>query len=370
MEYCAKHVVANWDNRKFRGDFLRRIHSANPDAIEFILETFRKEEKLSEGVLCQFLPSISYSLNLSGCNYLRNSVLRQISFYCKNLRILILDGCKQLSNYCLLSILHNCWKLQTLSLCGCFLITDGPFITSWSLFYGLHALYPLRKLSLSHCSQLSGEFAITVVKNCSQLRCLDISHCRHISQDALQKLFTITFSELDVSCIPALTDDSLRFFLPYCDFLTSLRMDHSAVSDELLAQLLRRCRRLVSLSVANSPGVGDRALMSLARHAVRLQRLTVDNDMITDAGIRAVLDALPIGYLSAAFCYQLTDEAFRNVDETMALKEVNVTWCEKLTDETFRRLQHCKRLTRVGMKGCRVSSPVIHQCEESGLTFF
>ena len=64
------------------------------------------------------------------------------------------------------------------------------------------------------------------------------------------------------------------------------------------------------------------------------------------------------------------DEAFRNVDETMALKEVNVTWCEKLTDETFRRLQHCKRLTRVGMKGCRVSSPVIHQCEESRLTFF
>lgn len=136
-----------------------------------------------------------------------------------------------------MSILHNCWKLQTLSLCGCFLITDGPFITSWSLFYGLHALYPLRvpfrsspplqKLSLSHCSQLSGEFAITVVKNCSQLCCLDISHCRHISQDALQKLFTITFSELDVSCIPALTDDSLRFFLPYCEFLTSLRMESS-----------------------------------------------------------------------------------------------------------------------------------------------
>lgn len=38
--------------------------------------------------MCQFLPSISYSLNLSGCNYLRNSVLRQISFYCKNLVIL------------------------------------------------------------------------------------------------------------------------------------------------------------------------------------------------------------------------------------------------------------------------------------------
>ena len=97
----------------------------------------------------------------------------------------------------------------------------------------LTLLSSLQKLSLSHCSQLSGEFAITVVKNCSQLRCLDISHCRHLSQDALQKLFTITFSELDVSCIPALTDDSLRFFLPYCDFLTSLRME-SALSLALL----------------------------------------------------------------------------------------------------------------------------------------
>lgn len=56
MEYCARLVVANWDNRKFRGDFLRRIHTyekeyscirrANLDAIEIILDTFRKEKKV------------------------------------------------------------------------------------------------------------------------------------------------------------------------------------------------------------------------------------------------------------------------------------------------------------------------------------
>lgn len=58
--------------------------------------------------------------------------------------VLVLDGCKQLSNYTLQYILQNCWKLETLSLRGCFLITDGPFITSCSLFYGLHALVSLR----------------------------------------------------------------------------------------------------------------------------------------------------------------------------------------------------------------------------------
>lgn len=60
MEYCARLVVANWDNRKFRGDFLRRIHTyeeespcvcrANLDAIELILDTFRKEEKVASVV--------------------------------------------------------------------------------------------------------------------------------------------------------------------------------------------------------------------------------------------------------------------------------------------------------------------------------
>ena len=61
--------------------------------------------------------------------------------------ILVLDGCKQLSNYTLQYILQNCWKLEVLSLKGCYLITDGPFITSCSLFYGLHALVSLRVLS-------------------------------------------------------------------------------------------------------------------------------------------------------------------------------------------------------------------------------
>ncbi|KAM7458691.1 hypothetical protein BLSTO_00556 [Blastocystis sp. subtype 1] len=186
LEYCAKQMVRNWDNRKYRSQIIRRLHtSANVDVVDSIVDEFIKEKKLSEGILCQFLPSICYHLNLTGCDFLRNSVLRQISFYCKNLNVLVLDGCKQLSNYTLQYILQNCWKLEVLSLKGCYLITDGPFITSCSLFYGLHALVSLRRLSLSRCSQLYGEFAIAVVKNCSQLCDLDISYCRHITQDAL-----------------------------------------------------------------------------------------------------------------------------------------------------------------------------------------
>lgn len=90
-----------------------------------------------------------------------------------------LTAANSISNYTLQYILQNCWKLEVLSLKGCYLITDGPFITSCSLFYGLHALVSLRVLSrlslhtsasrCPRCSQLYGEFAIAVVKNCSQL---------------------------------------------------------------------------------------------------------------------------------------------------------------------------------------------------------
>ncbi|KAK8790385.1 hypothetical protein WA171_001911 [Blastocystis sp. BT1] len=269
---------------------------------------FRKQNKLSEGILCQFLPSICYSLNLTGCDFLRNSVLRQISFYCKNLNTLILDGCKQLSNYSLQSILQNCWKLEVLSLRGCFLITDGPFITSCSLFYGLHALVSLRKLCLSRCSQLSGEFAVAIVKNCSQLRYLDISYCRHISQDALQKLFVIFFTELDVSYIRAVADESFRVLIPHSEYLTSLRMDHAEVSDSVLKELLMHATRLKELSIANSSSIGDSTLCCLAHYSHRLTSLTIDNSSITDVGVSAILGSLPITHLSAAFCCHLTGE--------------------------------------------------------------
>ena len=133
-------------------------------------------------------------------------------------------------------------------------------------------LSSLQKLSLSHCSQLSGEFAITVVKNCSQLRCLDISHCRHKTpcrscSPSPSRSWTSAASPPSpttrcASSSPTATSSRRCAWSPRSPSLSS---SHSAVSDELLAQLLRRCRRLVSLSVANSPGVGDRALMSLAR---------------------------------------------------------------------------------------------------------
>lgn len=39
---------------------------------------------------------------------------------------------------------------------------------------------------MSRCSQLYGDFASSVAKNCSQLNTLDISYCRNINGDALQ----------------------------------------------------------------------------------------------------------------------------------------------------------------------------------------
>lgn len=67
---------------------------------------------------------------------------------------------------------------------------------------------------------------MAIVKNCSKLRYLDISYCRHITQDALQKLFVIFYTELDVSYIPAVTDESFRILVPHSEYLTSLRMEY------------------------------------------------------------------------------------------------------------------------------------------------
>ncbi|CBK22062.2 uncharacterized protein [Blastocystis hominis] len=369
-------MVSKWDDRRYRSKIIMQLHSmstrANIDVIEYIVDMFIKERKLSQGILFQFLPSICYHLNLTGCDHLPNSLLCQISFYCKNLVVLVLDGCRQLSNDSLQSILQNCWKLEVLSLKGCFLITDVPFTSSCSLFYGLHALVSLRKLCLSRCSQLSGEFVVSVVKNCRKLRSLDISYCRHVTQDALLKLLSLFYTELNVSYVPAVNDVVLRQLQSRCEFLVSLQIAHTSITDEGFKGVLQRCPQLQHLDISNSAQLTDATLCHCALYTPRLQSIILDNNSITDLGVTCLLSGLSLRLLSVAFCCNITDKSFACIGEKSEskLKEVNVMWCGKLTDESIRRLQRCKKLARIGVKGCVLSTPVLHSCEERGVILF
>ena len=58
VDYCAKQIVNNWDNRKYRGEILRQLHTyflprvdkfiyrANADMVDYVLNTFRTQKKV------------------------------------------------------------------------------------------------------------------------------------------------------------------------------------------------------------------------------------------------------------------------------------------------------------------------------------
>lgn len=73
-----------------------------------------------------------------------------------------------------------------------------------------------------------------MVKNCSQLCDLDISYCRHITQDALMagaraaahrwKLFSLYYTQINASYIPSMNDEVLAQLAPRCESLRSLQV--------------------------------------------------------------------------------------------------------------------------------------------------
>ena len=65
---------------------------------------------------------------------------------------------------------------------------------------------------------------MSVVKNCRKLRSLDISYCRHVTQDALLKLLSLFYTELNVSYVPSVNDVVLRQLQSRCELRVSLQI--------------------------------------------------------------------------------------------------------------------------------------------------
>ena len=211
---------------------------------------------------------------------------------------------------------------------------------------------------------------MAIVKNCSKLRSLDISYCRHVTQDALLKLLSLYYTELNVSYVPAVNDVVLAQLQTRCEFLTSLRIAHTSITDAGFEKVLQHCSQLQFLDISNSASLTDATLLHCSTYTPKLRSIVLDNDMITDLGVSSLLCALPIFSLSVAFCSNITDKSFACIKESSKLEEVNVMWCNKLTDESLRRLQRCRKLTRIGVQGCVLSQPMLHSCQERGVVLF
>lgn len=361
QDSIVEYLVQNWESRqiwscvhsKLKLTDSRRL---SPCIIELLVKAFVKHNMFTESLFCHLVPFVQTSLDLTGCNFLKNVSLRQISFHCRNLSILILDGCKQLRNGVLLAIIQNCTKLETLSLVGCQEITDRPFETSSYPFHVPMVLLSLKSLTLSWVTQLEGTFATSLAK-CSELKSLSLAHCRRMQKDALIKLFSsLNLQFLDVSHVPAVDDEVLLQLSSNCKNLKVFKLEKCHVRDESLIRVCTNSPHLEVLCVGANSLISDSLLEHLSIHNKCLQVLDLSNcARLTNAGMSLVLSCLHVSSLNVSFCTLISDGAFDvPVGCLNSLVEIDLSFCQ-ISDVTIPLLSQCEKLKHANLVGCGIS---------------
>ncbi|KAL2945110.1 DNA repair protein rhp7 [Bienertia sinuspersici] len=118
-------------------------------------------------------------LVLDGCEKLTDSSLKFIAETCSQLRVLDLSNLGKLSDIGLALLTNGCCKLQDLKLRRCRFSDDAiaAFLEASGEF--------LHELSLNGISKVAQNTTISLARRCKNLESLDLSWCRHLTDEAL-----------------------------------------------------------------------------------------------------------------------------------------------------------------------------------------
>ncbi|KIY67959.1 RNI-like protein [Cylindrobasidium torrendii FP15055 ss-10] len=142
-----------------------------------------------------------------------------------NLRILDIAYCN-ITDDAIEGIVHHAPRIQTLNLSGCQLLTDRALDAVATL--GGH----LDVLILAHVPNISDLGVVNFTRNCVNLRCVDVSFCRHLtdmsvfelaSLECLRRLSLVRvhhLTDLGLSAIAEQAKSLERLHIDYCDKLT------------------------------------------------------------------------------------------------------------------------------------------------------
>ncbi|KAL0067587.1 SCF ubiquitin ligase complex subunit [Marasmius tenuissimus] len=165
----------------------------------------------------------------------------------ENLRVLDLTNCK-ITDDAVEGIVTHAAKIQNLNLSGCSQLTDRTL-------YSLCALGSyLDVLILAHVSNITDRGIVQFARACPNLRCLDLSFCRNLSDmsvfelsglPSLRRLSLIRVHKLTDVAMFALAEHATgleRLYISYCDHI-SLEAGH------ILLKNLKRLRHLAATGV-------------------------------------------------------------------------------------------------------------------------
>ena len=135
----------------------------------------------------------------------------------------------------------------------------------------------LRSIKISGAVMVTDEGAISMIKKCPQLHCLDISHCHKITNKTLVALgqYSHHLSHLDVSILNNLTDVGVRALCMGCTELIELQLNGIRKLTDNALQLIPTLRRLEVLSVRNCSEMTSKPFLVIVRQCRSLRALDV-----------------------------------------------------------------------------------------------
>ena len=114
------------------------------------------------------------------------------------------------------------------------------------------------------------------------------------------------------------------------------------LTDDGLAPLFRKCKRLTSVNVGNCPHVTHEVLHLLALNNHRLAALHAANTQISDSGMSLICSALnekAMVSLDISMCRDISDYGAISIGESVpALKFLNINGCSRISDKGTRAL--------------------------------
>ncbi|WJZ89184.1 hypothetical protein VitviT2T_008418 [Vitis vinifera] len=287
-------------------------------------------------------------LVLVGCFHIDLDGLTNLKQGCKSLEVLNMSNCPCISHYGLSFITNGAECLRQ------FNISYGPPVTL-DLAKCLQYFSNLQSIRLDGCIvTCSGMKAIG--NWCASLKELSLSKCSGVTDEGLSLIVQghQELRKLDITCCRKITQVSINSITNSCTCLTSLRMEScSLVQSEAFVLIGQCCQFLEELDVTDNE-IDDEGLKSIARCS-KLSSLKLGICLkITDDGIAHVGTGCPkLTEIDLYRCICITDVGIEAIAHGCPdLEMINTAYCDKVTDASLESLSKCLRLKALEIRGC------------------
>jgi hypothetical protein len=317
LDFLKKHRISRFasefEHWFYSDEVLARIVAWNPDTTELVVRNGR--EHVSEAAVSALAALGKLEvLSIPDCRGFTEASIKAIIKRVPNLSRLNLSGCELVDDGALAVLALKARQLQHLSLRGCRLITDMGFKT---LGERPPAYKPLLELDLSGCTGLTDKGLLALLRGTRHLVKLSLAGLTGLSDLGMMGFTSAMGSgtnpgleSLDLSGT-RLDAAGFAWIAPGVPALKELLLDDCPrVGRQVLELIGEHVHGLVTLSVANCPGVVDAAVAALGPQP-ELDKLVLTNCVeLTDAAFDALaLNAPRLRYLTTAGLNRVSDGA-------------------------------------------------------------